>query len=533
MKWTTLLLLLVLLPARHGEAANILLVSVFPGVSHWLMFEHIIGELLQRGHTVTAITSYRLRGVEPNRTDPGYREVLIDPIYDFESNGLPMEVFFRSQSFSNPFFKMSILWKLGLETTEHAFESPIVQKFLQTKGLHFDLLIAEQFVQESFLMLAHQYRVPIVTINTLGHADYIDRAFGLITPWSFVPHFMLQYGDQMTIAERAYNVMLSAWGAFHRKFYYLPAHTALAEKHLGHLQATTGGSLPSLEDLERNVSLVLVNNHIVSSRPRPHMDGMIDIAGLHIRQPKQLPATVKTFLDEATRGVVYINFGTFMRSSGMPEETLQVFLTVFRNLPHARFLWKWEAETAPANLPPNVLLQKWLPQNDVLAHRNVRLFVSHGGLFGTQEAIYWARPMLFVPFYGDQHSNALKFEQAGLGLTLRIINVTVSELESKIERITGEPSFQRNADRLSAIFRDNPTDPLRAALFWIEYVLRHRGARHLKSAAVQLPWYKYLLLDLLAAMLLVLGMVVWMLKRLLSYLARLFVSRRSDKVKVN
>ncbi|XP_041775418.1 uncharacterized protein LOC121595468 [Anopheles merus] len=512
---------------QSGNGAKILLVSAFPGMSHWLMFEHIIHELLRRGHELTAISSYRLRTDGANYTDR-YHEVLIEPIYDFEANGLPMEVFYKSQSFGDPFFKMSILWKLGLETAEHAFESANVRTFLQREGLTFDLLIAEQFVQEAFLMFAHKYRVPIVTINTLGHADYIDRAFGLLTPWSFVPHFMVQYDDQMTMAERAYNVFLSAWDAYNRKFYYLPEQRKLAEKYFGAENATS--SLPSIEDLERNVSVVLVNNHIISSRPRPRINGMIDIAGVHIRKAKPLPPVLKNFLDAAPGGVIYINFGTFLRSSGMPPETLAVFLALFRSLPQYSFLWKWEADTIP-NLPPNVLLQRWIPQNDVLAHPHVKLFVSHGGIFGTQESIYWGRPILFVPFYGDQHSNALKFERAGIGLTLQIINVTVEDFRAKIERIVQEPTFQQSVNRLSAIFRDNPTDPLEEAAFWVEYVVRHRGAAHLKSAAVQMPWYRYLLLDILSLTLLVVFSAWWLIRKLAKKGWSLINHRRVEKVK--
>lgn len=161
---------------QSGNGAKILLVSAFPGMSHWLMFEHIIHELLRRGHELTAISSYRLRTDGANYTDR-YHEVLIEPIYDFEANGLPMEVFYKSQSFGDPFFKMSILWKLGLETAEHAFESANVRTFLQREGLTFDLLIAEQFVQEAFLMFAHKYRVPIVTISKYSWGERAIKHF--------------------------------------------------------------------------------------------------------------------------------------------------------------------------------------------------------------------------------------------------------------------------------------------------------------------------------------------------------------------
>jgi glucuronosyltransferase len=40
--------------------------------------------------------------------------------------------------------------------------------------------------------------------------------------------------------------------------------------------------------------------------------------------------------------------------------------------------------------------------------------------------------------------------------------------------------------------------PLDTAIFWTEYVIRHAGAPHLRTAAVELAWYQYLLLDVLA-----------------------------------
>lgn len=39
------------------------------------------------------------------------------------------------------------------------------------------------------------------------------------------------------------------------------------------------------------------------------------------------------------------------------------------------------------------------------------------------------------------------------------------------------------------------------AVWWTEYVLRHNGAKHLRSAAVDMPWYQYFLLDVIAFLL--------------------------------
>lgn len=57
--------------------------------------------------------------------------------------------------------------------------------------------------------------------------------------------------------------------------------------------------------------------------------------------------------------------------------------------------------------------------------------------------------------------------------------------------------YAQNAKIRSKVLHDQPMKPLDKAMFWIEYVLRHQGAPHLRSAALNLAWYQYLLLDVI------------------------------------
>jgi glucuronosyltransferase len=50
---------------------------------------------------------------------------------------------------------------------------------------------------------------------------------------------------------------------------------------------------------------------------------------------------------------------------------------------------------------------------------------------------------------------------------------------------------------LSAVIRNQPQSALDRAVYWTEYVIRHKGAPHLRSVAADLPWYQYLLLDVI------------------------------------
>jgi glucuronosyltransferase len=196
----------------------------------------------------------------------------------------------------------------------------------------------------------------------------------------------------------------------------------------------------------------------------------------------------------------------------MPVKTLQLFLDTFKKLPYG-IIWKWEEETI-ADLPANVMIRKWLPQSDILADSHVKVFMTHGGLFGTQEAIHRARPMVLFPCYGDQHRNSYKLQRAGVGRVLNIVNLTASELESTILEVATNPVYRENIEKMSMLFRDNPTDPLEETIYWIEYVIRHNGAKHLRSASRDLPWYQYLLLDILAIALAIIFIFVVAVKRL-------------------
>lgn len=164
-----------------------------------------------------------------------------------------------------------------------------------------------------------------------------------------------------------------------REFYYLPEMNKMAHVHFSHLS-----NMPTIKELEKSISVILVNNHIGIFNSRPIMPGMIDIAGAHIRWPlKQLPNEIQNFLDEAENGVIYVSFGSLIQSSKMPKEKLRMFINVFGSLKQ-RVLWKYEGDDLK-NLSSNLMIRKWMPLTEILNYLNVVLFISHGGLFGSIE----------------------------------------------------------------------------------------------------------------------------------------------------
>jgi glucuronosyltransferase len=59
-----------------------------------------------------------------------------------------------------------------------------------------------------------------------------------------------------------------------------------------------------------------------------------------------------------------------------------------------------------------------LAWQNFLGHSSIRLFITHGGLLGMQEALYHSVPLLALPFGTDQYLNSAKMRKEGCGLRL-------------------------------------------------------------------------------------------------------------------
>lgn len=65
----------------------------------------------------------------------------------------------------SPFLNVFDYAEYSAISAEFALSSANVQTFLQQNDAHFDLIINEEFFHDSFLMFAHKFQAPIVTIS--------------------------------------------------------------------------------------------------------------------------------------------------------------------------------------------------------------------------------------------------------------------------------------------------------------------------------------------------------------------------------
>ena len=101
------------------------------------------------------------------------------------------------------------------------------------------------------------------------------------------------------------------------------------------------------------------------------------------------------------------------------------------------------------DVPANVELGKMVPQLDILSQASV--FITHAGMGGTGESIYYGVPMIAIPQMDEQAITARQIERNGLGFALLDKEAITSEtLREKIQILLNDSSYKETVNEFSA-----------------------------------------------------------------------------------
>ncbi|XP_069937201.1 UDP-glycosyltransferase UGT5-like [Cherax quadricarinatus] len=170
------------------------------------------------------------------------------------------------------------------------------------------------------------------------------------------------------------------------------------------------------------------------------------------------------------------------------------------------------------DLPPNVRLGKWLPQQDILGDPRLRLFITHGGLLSTLESMYHGVAVLGMPVFADQYSNMNTAQRDGWGRVLLWQQLTFDNLKNAISIIMNDKSMRAEVARRSKFMKDRPQEPADVAVYWTKYVIRHKGALHLRCPASTMTWYQLYNVDVWASVTVLFIILSYVSLRLVVYL---------------
>ncbi|XP_075785393.1 UDP-glucuronosyltransferase 2A2 isoform X3 [Pelodiscus sinensis] len=228
--------------------------------------------------------------------------------------------------------------------------------------------------------------------------------------------------------------------------------------------------------------------------PRPFLPNFEFVGGLHCQPAKPLPEEMEAFVQSSgEHGIVVFSLGSLIYN--LTEERSNMIALALSQIPQ-KVLWRYKGKT-PETLGPNTKIYDWIPQNDLLGHPKTKAFITHGGTNGIYEAIYHGIPMVGIPMFADQPDNIVHMKAKGMAVELDFNTMQAQDLIDALNSVINNSSYKENAMRLSQIHHDQPMKPLDRAVFWIEFVMRHKGAKHLRPAAHELTWYQYHCLDVL------------------------------------
>ncbi|XP_046665679.1 UDP-glucosyltransferase 2-like [Homalodisca vitripennis] len=462
------------------NSANILMLTLGGTKSHKVPFLALGQGLVSRGHQVTLVSAF------PKDGD--------SPVEEVSPLGLVLYVRnFTNWDLLGPKLRgeeaVSIIdvIRYSYQVCDAFYSTPEARLLLSRKT---DLLVLDGAYPECLLGLAHHFGVPFIYLNTVAfYTTHLSLA-GNPTMFSVTPYMDYPHSDRMDFWERSKNGLFHLLSrgmlVFATKFFVEP----VIRQHLG-------GGAPPVHSIGRNVSLILQHGHHSVTYPRPLLPGVVEVACLHCRPARPLTEDLEKFVTSGKKkGFVYVSFGTSIKTTQMPEIMRVLMVKAFSELPY-QVLWKYEDEgDSMPDLPDNVRLSRWLPQQDLLGHSKIRAFVSHGGLHGVMESIYHAVPMVNLPVFCDHAANSFKAEREGISVSLNFRDLNVESFLAAINRVINDISYKKNVQYRSLLLRDQPEPPLDRALYWVQYVLRHHGAtQHLQSPAKDLSLTQYFMLD--------------------------------------
>ncbi len=102
-------------------------------------------------------------------------------------------------------------------------------------------------------------------------------------------------------------------------------------------------------------------------------------------------------------------------------------------------------------IPDNFIVQNYVPQTEVLKH--ISLFITHGGMNSTHEALYNGVPLVVIPQSADQPIVAGRIASLGAGIALQMQSLTVNGLREAADQVLKQPSYKNVVDNLQESFQ--------------------------------------------------------------------------------
>ncbi|KAG5332781.1 UDB17 glucuronosyltransferase, partial [Acromyrmex heyeri] len=481
-----------------SKPLSILLIEPLPSPSHHIWTTNLIKGLLRKGHHVHVVSTHETKIKDKLAQNLTYDvfDGVMKAMEESEENYNPFE-----WDSHNPLYMIHFIYNIwGIRACDTVIKTKTAKKLLEMiKIVEFDIILQDITLNECLYGLWEiaKGKPPIVGYIPYSSAPWLKDLIGGPSYPTVRPYIYLSIVKPIGLWQKTWNTVCFTVDDFIRHYYYLPIMQRLAETYVGH-------RIRPLHEIEKSsINILLLNSHPAFEYGIPLPPNTLEIAGLNAQAIKPIdgeivvtyPEDMRAFLDGAKNGVIIISLGTNVKWKFIGLDKVKAVLLALSKLKQ-RVLWKLDIEV-PFEIPNNLMIVKWMPQNEVLSHKNVRAIWTHGGLLSAQEAIWKGVPMIVMPFYVDQKLNAQKLVAKDVGIYLDVKTLSTHTVLHAVEEILYNERYTRNMKQLSSEFRDRPIPPLDLAIWGIEYAVRHPNGTLVTPLKYQ-SWMEQNLIDVYA-----------------------------------
>lgn len=265
--------LIVLATACAAHCANILCIFNMASVSHQIVYQPIWKELSLRGHNVTVITPNPLN----DSTLINLTEIDIGaPLYERVRNLNKKFSSTPNHWILNPVF----LYKYA-DSADIIFSNPEVSALIKDTSRKFDVILAEYGIPIGCAFAA-KFKCPLVGVMSSRLTNMVQEQVGIPNHPTLYPDPVTPYGYDPDFSSRVGAVANYLFLRLFYNYIVVPRFDKIIKKHFGE-------SIPYYGDMERNVSLVLMNSNPFIHGARPLGPNVIELSRLHIKEETRLP----------------------------------------------------------------------------------------------------------------------------------------------------------------------------------------------------------------------------------------------------
>ncbi|XP_055867855.1 UDP-glucuronosyltransferase 2B17-like isoform X2 [Biomphalaria glabrata] len=390
---------------------------------------------------------------------------------------------------SNDTLTLEEFWQVGNDSIFSLFRRDLkkeryVRKTLadteflgQLQSIKPDLFVLELSKKiVNLVVIPYKYSIPFAFVGTMNDPT-LTRTY--INP-SFEPIIYLNLTDNMTFLQRLKSSFL---------YYYYFLYHPYIDNSVVPVFAPEKERL-TINEIVLKAEIFLFEADNVMDYPRVSLPNIKFIGSSSAKPAKRLTGDLKMFADNSTNGIALVSFGS--KNLLIPRDILDKMATSFREI-NLNVIWRIKQISINSS---KIITREWFPQNDLLGHPNMKVFISHCGKNGQYEALYHAVPMLCIPLQTDQFYNAERVTVKRFGLSADIRAVSSEQLTNLIQEVATNPKYKVSIQKSSNIYKHLYASSSIEAAFWLDHVMTY-GSDHMRSQAQKVPLYQFLNLDIL------------------------------------